>query len=257
MQYLDLSDYSDRIIVCGDIHGEFETLVYEIGRHQITDAIVIVAGDCGFGFSRPTYYDDLYTRKMHKKLEKANVLLLMVRGNHDDPVFFEKELIDYPYMKALPDYTIVHTQSHNVLCVGGAVSVDRNFRLSLMSLPRKNKMPLWWKEEPFVFKEEELLELEKEHLLIDTVVTHTCPAFCPPEAKADEAHFCANDDNLEEDLKKERKDVTALYNWLKAHNHHLHSWYYGHFHNSGTIDYEGVLFHLLNINELKEIPNTY
>ncbi len=181
MQYLDLSDYSDRIIACGDIHGEFETLVYEIGRHQITDSIVIVAGDCGFGFSRPTYYDDLYTKKMHKKLEKANVLLLMVRGNHDDPVFFEKELIDYPYMKALPDYTIVHTQSHNVLCVGGAVSVDRNFRLSLMSLPRKNKMP---------------------------------------------------------------------------HNHHLHSWYYGHFHDSGTIDYEGVLFHLLNINELKEIPNT-
>lgn len=50
MQYLDLSDHPDNVIVCGDIHGDFETLVYDIDRRQITDATVIVAGDCGFWF---------------------------------------------------------------------------------------------------------------------------------------------------------------------------------------------------------------
>lgn len=33
-------------------------------------------------------------------------------------------------IKALPDYTLVHTTGHNVLCVGGAVSTDRNLRIS-------------------------------------------------------------------------------------------------------------------------------
>jgi hypothetical protein len=33
-------------------------------------------------------------------------------------------------IKALPDYTLVHTTVHNVLCVGGAVSTDRNLRIS-------------------------------------------------------------------------------------------------------------------------------
>ena len=59
MQYLDLSDHPDNVIVCGDIHGDFETLVYDIDRRQITDATVIVAGDCGFGFCRIGYYDNL------------------------------------------------------------------------------------------------------------------------------------------------------------------------------------------------------
>lgn len=53
----------------------------------------------------------------------------MVRGNHDNPLFFDKELIGYPYMKTLPDYIIIHTRKHNK-CVGKAIFIDRSFRLS-------------------------------------------------------------------------------------------------------------------------------
>lgn len=52
MQYLDISDRPDNLIVCGDIHGEFKTLVYTLGQKHISDAVVIVAGDCGFGFEK-------------------------------------------------------------------------------------------------------------------------------------------------------------------------------------------------------------
>ena len=150
MQYLDISYRDDFVIACGDIHGELETLVFNIIQKKIENAIVIVAGDCGFGFNKLAYYDELYKRKLHRKLKKQNVLLLMVRGNHDDPLFFDKELIDYPYMKTLPDYTIVHTRKHNILCVGGAISIDRSFRLSQMDYNRilgKQRLPLYWKED--------------------------------------------------------------------------------------------------------------
>lgn len=253
MQYLDLSSRPNYVIVCGDIHGEYETLVNEIEQHGISDAVVIIAGDCGFGFCRPAYYDDIYKRKMHGKLERNNVLLLMVRGNHDDPIYFEKELIDYPYMKTLPDYTIVHTNSHNILCIGGAVSQDRNFRISMMAVQGKGKMPLWWADEPFVFKKDELQVLEDEHVRIDTVITHPAPSFCPPYMKGDFEHFCANDDNLADDVKHEREGLDAVYDWLIQHGHPLHNWYYGHYHHSDIFERGGTLFRLLNINELKEI----
>lgn len=106
----------------------------------------------------------------------------MVCGNHDDPLFFEEELIDYPYMKTLPDYTIVHTKGHNVLCVGGAVSIDRQFRLSQMDYNRilgKNRLPLYWGNESFRYDEESLRILDIENIEIDTVVTHSAPDFCP------------------------------------------------------------------------------
>lgn len=255
MQYLDLSSRQDNVIVCGDIHGEFETLVFEIGRRGISDAVVIVAGDCGFGFCRYGYYDDLYKRKMHRKLERSNVLLLMVRGNHDNPLYFEKELADYPYMKTLPDYTVVHTSGHDILCIGGAVSQDRMFRRSIMAVSPKGQLPIWWADEPFVYKEAELQELETEGLRVDTVVTHPAPSFCPPLIKTDFDSFCANDDNLAEDVRRERAGLDAVYEWLTRHGHPLRYWYYGHYHHSAVYERCGVMFHLLGINELKAIPD--
>lgn len=104
MQWLDLSERPDNIIACGDVHGEFKALAEKITEYGISDATVVVAGDCGFGFEPWRFYDRLYRERLHTRLEQANVLLLMVRGNHDDPRYFDGEMIDYPCMKTLPDY---------------------------------------------------------------------------------------------------------------------------------------------------------
>ena len=38
------------IIVSGDIHGDFNQLVFKLCiQYQLTDTLLIVAGDCGFG----------------------------------------------------------------------------------------------------------------------------------------------------------------------------------------------------------------
>jgi len=47
-----------KVVVCGDIHGEFETLVYNLKINNITDSLIIVAGDCGFGFHKASYIND-------------------------------------------------------------------------------------------------------------------------------------------------------------------------------------------------------
>ena len=75
MQWLDLSERSDNIIACGDIHGEFDALVEKIAEYGISDTTVVVAGDCGFGFEPWRFYDRLYRKRLHARLEQAISLL--------------------------------------------------------------------------------------------------------------------------------------------------------------------------------------
>ena len=69
------------LVICGDIHGEFVPLVYEMCvRYGMRDTLVIVAGDCGFGFEKPGAYDQVF-RRIEKRLAQNNCWIAMVRGN--------------------------------------------------------------------------------------------------------------------------------------------------------------------------------
>ena len=60
------------VVVCGDIHGDFHTLANKMCKqYQMTDTLLIVAGDCGFGFDKPAYYEQVYNKDAGL-LRKAN-----------------------------------------------------------------------------------------------------------------------------------------------------------------------------------------
>ena len=59
----------DSVYVVGDIHGEFRKLVFDITyKYKIKNSVIIIAGDCGFGFNKPKYYNLIY-QKIHKRLD--------------------------------------------------------------------------------------------------------------------------------------------------------------------------------------------
>ena len=48
------------IIVSGDIHGDFNQLVFKLCiQYKLTDTLLIVAGDGGFGFEKKEYYEQM------------------------------------------------------------------------------------------------------------------------------------------------------------------------------------------------------
>ena len=55
MTLYDYTEYKN-LVVCGDIHGEFSTLAYNVKRLGIENSVIIVAGDCGVGFEKETHY---------------------------------------------------------------------------------------------------------------------------------------------------------------------------------------------------------
>lgn len=52
--------------------------------------------------------------------EQANNWIVFVRGNHDNPAYFEGTTFSYKRFIAVPDYTILQACNHSILCVGGA-----------------------------------------------------------------------------------------------------------------------------------------
>lgn len=81
------------VVICGDVHGEFRELAFRLCvRYGMSDTLLIVAGDCGFGFEKPAYYEQVFSR-ISPKLSKANNYIAMVRGNHDDPSYFNEQRV--------------------------------------------------------------------------------------------------------------------------------------------------------------------
>lgn len=253
---------SKQLIVCGDIHGDFNLLVNKVCvQYQLRDSVVIVAGDCGFGFERKGAYDNMVRRNC-KRMNESNNWILFIRGNHDNPAYFDGRTFIHKRFMAIPDYSIVKANGHNVLCIGGAVSVDRNYRITAWQ-QNKNKLHrlckdnegilspnCYWNDEAPKFDKEALMQILLEND-IDTVVTHTTPSFCELQSKSGLESWAEHDNTLLNDIHLERLAMDDIYNELKGQP--ITHWCYGHFHQSWHSSIEGILFKMLDIMELYEI----
>lgn len=240
------------IIICGDIHGEFNSLIYKLCiQYQLTDTLLIVAGDCGFGFEKPGYYEQVFNRNS-SRLSKSNNWIVMMRGNHDEPTYFSEEKIKHLRFRTIPDYSVIQACGHNILCIGGAISIDRTYRIERDSRHPASSVASYWAEEKPIFNEDALNNIGQK-FEIDTVVTHTSPSFCELISKDGLSQWAQRDSNLLTDCDHERNTIDQIIKYLKAKNHPLKHWYYGHFHQSWNSYIDGVLFSMLDIMEFKEL----
>ena len=247
------------IVVSGDIHGDFSQLVYKCCvQYSMKDTLIIVAGDCGFGFYKFGSYEYVY-QKCRDKLSKANNWLVFVRGNHDNPAYYEEDVVKHKRWMTIPDYSVIKACGHSILCVGGATSIDRLYRIMSENWhPLETDVPLapnvyWPNEQPYY--DELKLDAIDEKFAIDTVITHTSPSFCELSSHHGLYEWAIRDEDLIDDVKHERKVMDNLHAYLYAKNHPLRYWFYGHFHQSWHSEIEGVQYNMLDIMEIREISN--
>lgn len=246
MKTIDLTKYKE-VYATGDIHGLFRMLVSSLTvQNGLCDSVVVVCGDIGMGFYKRGYYTDEF-RWMQSRLEKQNVTVIMFRGNHDNPEYFDNPEYgefqwfgDCKYKNAylIPDYTVLKTNSGNVLCAGGAVSIDRSVRTENIS---------WWRDEKFQMPDElDYLEIASEG--ISMVATHTCPKCCGPLFNNAMGYENA-DPMLMCELQNERLDLLEVFENLRRDSdgedrgtNPIKLWLYGHFHGHYSDDVLGTRF---------------
>lgn len=260
------------IYAIGDLHGEFNTLSFFIKTYDIQNSVIIVCGDIGMGFNKKDYYKQTFST-INKELKKRNTFILFIRGNHDDPNCFKTKDYDTKYIKLIPDYTVIQTfdiddvkqekESFNILVVGGAISIDRTYRIvsdkkSALEYARWHSCTFeeaqermsrksYWENEAPYFDYETLSKIKDNGIKINAVATHSCPQFCVPHTKDGIKRWLENDINLENDIVYERQIMTNLYNKLIEDKHPIKEWVYGHYHFHATNEINGVMFRLLDM----------
>lgn len=231
------------LLFMGDTHSITITgdVLY---NKDIEDSNVVHVGDFGIGFG-----DDTQEMSMlDELLKKRNIQLYVQRGNHDDPKYFRQDdhtFDEFTNINLVPDYSILNLSNKNILCVGGAHSIDR---------VDKRKRNQWLSDEVFKLDEDRLKKIVENGPIIDIVVTHTAPHYCEPRILGSLVyHYAMQDPSLIADLDAERFDVTKLAMIIKPKLAKNAKWYMGHFHHSHVEKIDGVEYIMLNINELKEI----
>lgn len=215
----------NKVYCVGDIHGNFVAFADDIiNSCKLKNCLVIVNGDCGFGFFSSKKMAEIF-QKLQTILSPNNVYVIFFRGNHDDPEWFDYKddnfATNYPNVIIAEDFTVVKFYyKFNILLWGGAVSIDRTNRIKNYS---------YWENEKIKSLP---TEFDSEDFDLCAVCTHSAPDFClPVTTKAIEGWF-SRDNMLEYDLKEERETISKGAYILKRNNPRLRVWTYGHYHDS-------------------------
>lgn len=248
---MTLFDFSSctNVYFVGDIHGEYNILHNEIKnkirnanlptykKRKLTElkdkSIIIVLGDVGLGFNKFEFYMTSF-KPLNTTLSEHDIHLILMRGNHDNPKYFTEDLFKFSNIHTVPDYSVIKTATHNVLCVGGATSTDRSWRLNRENIINRYRgqeirKEMWWKDETFIFNQNEIDEIKNKNIPIDILATHL-PSNHPNIYKRDSdiEYWSSVDEKLKDDLTLENSNIDKLQESLKDFN--IICWASGHTH---------------------------
>lgn len=232
--------------ICGDIHGDLSGLVRNAVNCGMSHADILVVGDFGAGFGRPKSMDVAYG-KVRASLEKNDICIYTIRGNHDNPAFFDGTH-NYERLHFLPDHCMVELCGKRIYPIGGAVSADIDF---VNPLTRKSRWMIndslikfgsskrvWWPDEA------PTQIAECFPTAIDIVVSHEAPLpFDPPLVRADYVRNVTWQKIVES-----RKYLDYILQTVKPP-----LWFYGHYHCHYEGDYQNTLYHCLDIAEIMQV----
>lgn len=227
--------------ITGDTHREFYRL-HDIEKNNM----LIILGDTGIN-----YYLDERDNKLKEQLNCYNIKLFCIQGNHEErpdnistykeidmfggKVFIEEE---YPNLIFAKNGELYDIDNKKVLVIGGAYSVDKNYRI-IYGYP--------W------FKDEQLSKEEMNNILnkykgqhIDIVLSHTCPLKYEP---TEVFMKCIDQSDVDKSMEKFLDRVEESINYDK--------WYCGHYHTEKQIDKLEFMFGRIKVFNKDELYPKY
>ena len=212
--------------ITGDTHRDFSRF-YKNRQFDITDNIIIL-GDAGLN----------YTLNINDKFFKQNLIkhcpstFYLVRGNHEErpenistittqydnkiqgEIYVEPE---FPTIKYFKDGEIYIINGYRTLVIGGAYSVDKQFRLDRNF--GKIDGSGWFPEEQLTIEEQKNILNKVRGEKVDFIFTHTCPITIEPY---DLFLNGINQSTVDKSMEAFLEDINKNVDWF--------IWLFGHFH---------------------------
>ena len=229
------------IYITGDTHGDFRNVERFCKKMQTSkDDVLIILGDAGIN-----YYGPEQDERKKKYLESLPITIFAIHGNHEMrpqtiPTYHEADWNggkvymedDYPHILFAKDAELYKLNGLVTFVVGGAYSVDKNYRL-LHGLA-------WWPDEQpsNEIKRQVEEKLEGMDWEVDVVLTHTAPLkYEPTEVFLPMINQSTVDKSTEQ--------------WLDSIEEQLYydRWYCGHYHTAKKIEKIQFMY-----NDFDEFP---
>lgn len=211
------------VYITGDTHGNFNRIKNFCARNNTTkNDVLIILGDAGINYNLDS--SDTYLKY---QLSKLPITLFCIHGNHEErpenintyktDTFLDGEVYvesKFPHIFFAKDGQVYNINNYKCLVLGGAYSVDKDYRLACGAK--------WFESEqiPDDKKREIEKHLDQYGWKVDYVLTHTCPYNVRPTHL-----FLAGVDQSTVD--------SSMEVWFQkiADRLEFKHWYFGHFHD--------------------------
>ena len=231
------------LYITGDTHRDFSRL-YSL--EASSDDILIILGDSGINYCLNE--EDI---KYKDYLTEFKIKLFCIRGNHEErpenintykevdmfggKVFVEE---DFPNLIFAKDGEVYNIDGKSILVIGGAYSVDKNYRIMYGHK--------WFKNEQLITKEmnDILAKVNGKHF--DIVLTHTCPyKYEPREVFMSGIDQSKVDKSMENVLDEIEENID------------YDKWYCGHYHTEKQVDKLEFMFGRIKVFNKNEFVPKY
>lgn len=228
--------------ITGDTHAKFGRIDDFCRRFNTSkEDVMIILGDVGLNF-----YLNAQDHLLKSIVEGFPITIFAIHGNHEERPYIiegyeEKEwhggIVYYepmfPDLLFAKDGEIYDFDGEKVIVIGGAYSIDKQYRLD-------NNWPWYESEQPSdEIKEYVEQQLEAVKWKVDYVFSHTCPYDYRP------THL------FSEHIDQDSVDYSTE-KWLQKIETKLDykMWYFGHYHDNWRKDKMQMLF-----EEIQEFPH--
>lgn len=211
---------SEEVLITGDTHRDF----YRLNTLKAGD-ILIILGDSGIN-----YFLNEEDKKLKKYLNDMNITLFCIQGNHEErpeniktykevDMFHGKVFVEefYPNLIFAKNGEHYNINGKSILVIGGAYSVDKEYRLLYGHQ--------WFKDEQLRKEEQEAILNKYKGKHVDIILSHTCLLkYEPTESFIERIDQSKIDKSMEIFLDKIEENVD------------YDKWYCGHYHIEKQID---------------------
>ena len=225
------------IYITGDTHSDFSRIKAFCKDYDTTiDDVIVILGDAGIN-----YYRGAKDIKLKYALSNLPITIFCIHGNHEirphtivsyDKMKWNEGMVyyenAYPNILFAVDGEIYKLNNKQCIAIGGAYSVDKDYRL-MMGYG-------WWEDEQPSNEIKQTVEKALLENTVDIVLSHTCPLkYEPIEVFLSFIDQSTVDKSTEEWLDKIEESIT------------YEKWYCGHYHTSKRIDKMQFMFEDIDI----------
>lgn len=227
----------DRLLIfVGDIHGKLRELIWKVvEQYKLKNVDLVVLGDFGVGFGKSNSMYHLYKR-VENKLIKNDIMIYTIRGNHDNPDYFDGNH-NFERLIFLEDYKLINISGITIYPIGGATSIDRTFRKKYNEKMEKygSSKRCWWENESV-----KKIDFKDLSYKTDIVISHSSPiSFTPLSIRTDDIEI-----DVWKDILNERNYLEEIKNEIN-----YKYWFFGHYHESTSGNFGNSMYRCLDIME--------